>query len=164
MVYPISHEEDIMANQEKGKESQGRKYEQATHDGTGSAASVGPGGTGDLDKLSRESGEPHAGAGGRMESQARGPTTPGGRTDDLLSGGADTQARSFGVAPTGPDGELQTGTGGASMSHSEGNRQSGDKAQQGGQAGSVQGAGEHEGGKESPPAGARGSSKGDRGA
>jgi hypothetical protein len=163
-VYPTSHEEDIMANQEKGKESQGRKYEQQTHDGTGSAASVGPGGTGDLDKLSRQSGEPHAGAGGVMESQARGPTSPGGRTDDLLSGGADTRARTFGVAPAGPEGELQTGMGGSgSLSHSEGNRQSGDEGQQGGQGGSVQTARDREAEKEVPPGGPRGAHKSDRG-
>lgn len=153
-----------MATDEQGKKSQGRKYEQTTHDGTGSAASVGPGGTGDVDKLSQQSAEPHAGAGGSMESQARGPTAPGGRTDDLLSGGADTQARSFGVSPTGSEGELQTGTrGSASLSHSEGNRQSGDEVQQGGQAGSTQAARDREAGKEAPPGGARRSSKNDRG-
>jgi hypothetical protein len=171
-MYPNSHEEDIMATQDqdkgkgKGKDNatQGRKYEQMTDDGTGSAASVGPGGTGDLDKLSRQSGEPHAGAGGSMESQARGPTSPGGRTDDLLSGGADTRARTFGVAPTGSEGELQTGMGGSgSLSHSEGNRQSGDEGQQGGQAGSMQAARDRAAENEVPPSDARPAHKSGRG-
>lgn len=150
-----------MASQEQGKDKPGRKYEQATHDGSGSAASVGPGGTGDLDKLSRQSGEPHAGAGGAMESRARGQTAPGARTDDLLSGGADTQARSFGVAPAGSEGELQTG-GGGSLSNSEGNRQSGDAARQGGQAGSTQAGRGREAGQAAPPADARNAPKSDR--
>jgi hypothetical protein len=96
-----------------------------------------------------------------MESQARGPTAPGGRTDDLLSGGADTQARSFGVAPAGSEGELQTG-GGGSLSNSEGNRQSGDEAQQGGQAGSMQAGRDRDTAKEVPPADARSAQKSDR--
>lgn len=150
-----------MATQDK--DTKGRKFEQGTHSGTGSAAGVGPGGTGGLDKLSRQSDEPHAGAGGVMESQARGPTAPREHYGNLRAGGADTAARTPGVAPAGSQGELQTGMGGSSsMSNSSGNLQSGEE-QEGETGGSMQLAREREAENEAPPSDARIGHKSDRG-
>lgn len=93
-----------MASKEQSK---GRPFDQLTQDGTGSAASVGPGGTGDIDRSVQQSGA------GSQQS--------GGRTDDLLAGGTHEEARGFRSA--GQSGELQTGMDGIGEL-AKGNRQS----------------------------------------
>jgi hypothetical protein len=86
--------ESIMANYDNEKKREhGRQYEQLTKDGTGSAASVGPGGTGDLDSSLQQSAK-----GGSQQS--------GARMDDLL-GGSDDNANDFRGA-----GALQAGAAG----------------------------------------------------
>jgi hypothetical protein len=94
-----SKEEGIMANDnDDSQRKHGRQYDQMTHDGTGSAASVGPGGTGDLDKSLQQSEQ-----GGSQQS--------GGRMDDLLAGNPDDNANDFRGA-----GELQAGLGSSMQS------------------------------------------------
>jgi hypothetical protein len=133
-----SKEEGIMANDDS-KRKPGRQYDQMTHDGTGSAASVGPGGTGDLDKSLQQSGQ-----GGSQQS--------GGRMDDLLAGSADDNARDLRGAA-----ELQTGLGGTGSL-------SGDKqTAQGGPGGSMQSERDRADENEVPPSDARVSHKSDRG-
>ncbi len=86
--------EGIMGNYDDDKKRQhGRQYDQLTQDGTGSAASVGPGGTGDLGRSLQQSGQ-----GGSQQS--------GSRMDDLL-GSSDDNARDLQGA-----GEPQAGASG----------------------------------------------------
>jgi hypothetical protein len=80
-----------MATPDKKKDEQGRSFDQITHDGTGSAASVGTGGTGELQGEAGQS---------RQSGGA-------GRTDDLLSDGAvdkGFRARESGADTTGKPG------------------------------------------------------------
>lgn len=96
-----------MASKDDSKRGPGRPLDQLTEDGTGSAASVGPGGTGDIDRSL---------TGGDARSRHS-----GGRTDDLLSGS--TQEDADGFRSTGQTGELQTGMDGIGEL-AKGNRQS----------------------------------------
>jgi hypothetical protein len=86
----------IMATPDKQKEGQGRSFDQITHDGTGSAASVGTGGTGDLQEETGQS---------RQSGGA-------GRTDDLLSDGA--ADKGFRERESGPGASGKPGGGKAS--------------------------------------------------
>ncbi|MGB9110947.1 MAG: hypothetical protein WCC39_19845 [Telluria sp.] len=82
-----------MANQDDSKQPQGRKYDQATKGGSGSAASMGAGGTGDV---GNKSGVANA---GNAQSETR--------TDDWLSRGTE-QEREQGFRPKDP-GAIKTG-------------------------------------------------------
>jgi hypothetical protein len=97
-------QEKTMSMQAEGKDAQGRNYDQVTKDGTGSVGSVGPGGTGDIGRMSGTAAD---------DAQAGGAgAQPGGRTDDLLSSDADTDAASDGFVgeQAGAEaGELRTG-------------------------------------------------------
>lgn len=123
-----------MATSDERKDKRGRPFDQITHDGTSSADSVGPGGTGEL-------GGAAGGQGGSMQSETR--------TDDLLAGDAGTQ----GFRPEHAV-ELQTGMGGIG-STSHGNRQSAPA----GQPGSVQGRRDRENEREAPGSSARSSER-----
>ncbi|QOY92659.1 hypothetical protein IM543_13660 [Massilia sp. UMI-21] len=108
-----------MSMQSEGKDAKGRNHHQTTHDGSGSAASVGPGGTGDIGKM----GSQGADQGSRQSDS---------RSDDLLA--TDTGAESeqaFGGGSQG--GKIQTGMEG--IGKGAGSRQSG---QQSGQQASQQ--------------------------
>jgi hypothetical protein len=85
--------EYVMAQQNEGKATPGRKYDQATKGGGGSAASMGSGGTGDIGRMSGNT-EP-----GNSQSETR--------TDDWLSTGTD-QEREQGFRPSEPS-AIRTG-------------------------------------------------------
>lgn len=67
--------ENGMSMQNEGKDAKGRNYDQITKDGTGSVASMGTGGTGDIGRMS---GDP-----GNAQSETR--------TDDWLSTGTEQE-------------------------------------------------------------------------
>jgi len=74
-----------MAMQSEGKDAKGRNFDQVTKDGTGSAASVGANGTGDIGAMGSQHndwGHSDVGAGNRQS---------GSRTDDLLAPDADEE-------------------------------------------------------------------------
>lgn len=85
-----------MSNQNEENTMPGRKYDQPAT-GSNSAASMGAGGTGD--------------AGDTVQNTNAGNQQQGGRTDDLLSGDAETDINSDGYVGE-EAGELQTGLGG----------------------------------------------------
>jgi hypothetical protein len=120
MMVPVeSQKGKIMAMQSEGKDAKGRNFDQATKDGTGSAASVGVGGAGNTGAIGSQHndwGHSDVGAGNRQS---------GSRTDDLLAPAAD-QEQGQGFTPGEQAGELQTGMGGiGSLSTGNaGNRQS----------------------------------------
>ena len=99
-----------MSMQSEGKDAKGRNYDQATKNGSGSAASMGTGGTGDAGKLKEQDSQ-------QADS----------RTDDLLAGNTADQEADQGFGGGSFSGEIQTGMEGiASRSGSgAGNRQSG---------------------------------------
>jgi hypothetical protein len=106
--------ENRMSMQSEGKDAKGRNYDQVTKDGTSSAGTLGPGGTGD--DIGREASQR-----GNLQR---------GRTDDLLSNDADRDSEGY----VGEEaGELQTGLGGiGSLSTGNaGSRQSDADAQDG---------------------------------
>jgi hypothetical protein len=110
-------EEDSMSTYDDKKDAKGRSLDQVTKDGTGSAASMGVGGTGDSGKLTGDGSQQSA-----------------GRTDDLLDDGlSQTGDRGFSSG----DGKVDTGLEGMGKQGggAQGNRQSGQQGQQG-QAGS----------------------------
>lgn len=82
-----------MSTQSGGKDAKGRNYDQVTKDGTGSAASVGTGGTGDAGSVSGDV------TGGNSQSESR--------TDDWLSSGTEQEQRQ-GFRPSDP-GAIKTG-------------------------------------------------------
>jgi hypothetical protein len=91
---PKRHRKEyVMAQQNEGKATQGRKYDQATKGGAGSAASMGTGGTGDIGRMSGNA-DP-----GNAQSETR--------TDDWLSTGTE-QERQQGFRPSEP-GAIRTG-------------------------------------------------------
>jgi hypothetical protein len=98
---------EAMSTQNEGKDPQGRKYDQVTKDGTSSAGSMGAGGTGDIGRMSGDTGA------GNVQSETR--------TDDWLSRGSEEE-REQGFRPTNP-GAIKTGMEGIADA---GNRQSGD--------------------------------------
>lgn len=127
-----------MGSYDESKRKHGRPYDQLTHDGTGNVDSVGPGGTGDIDRALQQ---PERG--GSQQSA--------GRTDDLLAGGPEGSAKGFRDT-----GDLQTGLGGT------GSLSQGGKSAQAERAGSMQG--ERAASNEVPPGDARAPHKSDRGA
>jgi hypothetical protein len=133
MICKVNGQEIAMSMQNEGKDVKGRQYDQMTKDGTGSAASVGPGGTGDIGEMGSQHndwGHSDVGSGNRQS---------GGRTDDLLSPGPEAEQRQ-GFVPGEEAGELQTGMGGiGSLSTGNaGSRQSEGESQPGGDKGSMQ--------------------------
>lgn len=106
-----------MTTGNEGKEK-GRSYEQLTRDGTSSAGTMGAGGTGDLGSQQGATPGSKTGSVGGMQS--------GGRTDDLLSGGAEADQNAQGFASGERPSELQTGMSdlGTRSSSDAGSRQS----------------------------------------
>ena len=100
-----------MSTYDDKKDTKGRSWDQITKNGTGSAASVGVGGTGDSGKLT--------GDGSRQSA---------GRTDDLLDDGS-SERGDKGFSSGG--GKVDTGLEGMGK---QGNRQSGQQNEAGGQA------------------------------
>jgi hypothetical protein len=91
-----------MSTPNEGKDAKGRNVDQATKDGTGSAASVGAGGTGDIGAMGSQHndwGHSDVGSGNQQS---------GGRTDDLLSPGSE-QEQGQGFVQGGSPGNLQSG-------------------------------------------------------
>jgi len=91
-----------MSMQSEGKNPKGRNFDQATKDGTGSAASVGVGGTGDIGAAGSQHndwGHSDVGAGNQQSAS---------RTDDLLAPDAD-QEQGQGFKPGGSAGSMQSG-------------------------------------------------------
>lgn len=105
-----------MSMQSEGKDAKGRNYDQVTKDGTGSAASMGTGGTGDIGRMA---GDLDA---GNAQSDAR--------TDDILTSGTDEERRQ-GYRPSEP-GAVETGLEGVGnkIGGNPGNRQSDKDGQQ----------------------------------
>lgn len=100
-----------MSMQAEGKDAQGRNYHQSTKDGTGSAASVGTGGTGDIGSMGGD-----ASQGNRQEES---------RTDDLLAGDTTHEEADQAFQGGSESGQLQTGMEGiGNRSGAAGNRQS----------------------------------------
>jgi len=111
-----------MSMQSEGKDAKGRNYHQTTHDGTGSAASVGVGGTGDIGSMGSENGE-------------RGSQQSASRSDDLLAGDTTRQEADQAFQGGSQGGTIQTGMEGINRQSSrQDNRQSGQEARQGGPA------------------------------
>lgn len=88
-----------MAMQNEGKDPKGRNWDQITQDGTGSAASVGTGGTGDIGRMS---GEVDGGTPGNAREGGVGNRQSDARTDDLMTSGTD-QERKQGYRPSDPE-------------------------------------------------------------
>ena len=97
-----------MSMQSEGKDAKGRNYDQATRDGSSSAASMGSGGTGDVGAM--------GGAGGGSQQSAS-------RTDDLLAGATTDQEADQAFSGGSQGGQVQTGMEGIGKG-SAGNRQS----------------------------------------
>lgn len=109
-----------MSMQSEGKDAKGRNWDQVTKNGTGSAASMGTGGTGDIGRMS---GDVDAGTPGNAREGGAGNAQSDARTDDWLTSGT-KQEREQGFRPSSPD-ALKTGMEGIADA---GNRQSaGDK-------------------------------------
>ncbi|QOL48689.1 hypothetical protein [Massilia litorea] len=101
-----------MSTYDDKNNAKGRSWDQITKNGTGSAASVGVGGTGDSGKLT--------GDGSRQSA---------GRTDDLLDDGS-SQEETKGFSSSG--GKVDTGLEGmGKQGGSQGNRQSGEQGKTG---------------------------------
>jgi hypothetical protein len=111
------NEENSMSTDEDKKGARGRSWDQVTKDGTGSAGSMGVGGTGDSGKLSSD--------GSRQSA---------GRTDDLLDDGT-SQTGDKGFSSGGP--KVETGLEGMGKQGggAQGNRQSGQQGEAGSQGG-----------------------------
>jgi hypothetical protein len=112
MEKTIHDKEAKMSMQSEGKDAKGRNYDQATRDGSSSAASMGAGGTGDI---------------GKMGSESQGSRQSDSRTDDLLAGDTTDQEADKAFSGGSRSGQIQTGLEG--IAERGGNRQSG---QQGG--------------------------------
>ena len=92
-----------MAMQNEGKDAKGRNFDQVTKDGTGSAASVGANGTGDIGAMGSQHndwGHSDVGSGNRQS---------GSRTDDLLAPAADQEQGQAFSPPGGQPGSMQSG-------------------------------------------------------
>jgi hypothetical protein len=98
-----------MTMQDDDKAPKGRNWDQITQDGTGSVASVGTGGTGDIGRMSGDA----DGSGGNAQSATR--------TDDWLSDGSEEERRQ-GFRPSEP-GAIETGMEGINSQGSKGNKQ-----------------------------------------
>jgi hypothetical protein len=106
-------EEDTMSTDDDKKDAKGRSWDQITKNGTGSAASVGVGGTGDSGKLAREGSQQSA-----------------GRTDDLLDDGT-SQTGDKGFSSGGGKVDIGLEGMGRQGGGAQGNRQSGQQGQAG---------------------------------
>lgn len=113
-----------MANDDKNQDKAGRKLEQITKDGTGSAASVGTGGTG---RSNTDEGYDEA-----VNRPWEGGLQSAGRTDDLLSDGSDADSDGQGFAGGTRDQNLVEGTAasGNRAGSGAGNLQSGQRPDQ----------------------------------
>jgi hypothetical protein len=102
MTSNVCAKENVMAMQSEGKDANGRNFDQAAKDGTGSAASVGAGGTGDIGAVGSQHNDwGHSDVGlGNQQS--------GGRTDDLLSPDAERE-QGKGFVQGGSPGGMQSG-------------------------------------------------------
>ncbi|UVW27192.1 hypothetical protein [Massilia sp. H6] len=100
-----------MSMQSEGKDAKGRNYDQATKNGGGSAASMGAGGTGEVD-----------------QTRAQGNRQADSRTDDLLAGASADQEADQGFAGGSASGKIETGMEG--IGSKTGNRQSNQPGQQ----------------------------------
>jgi len=100
-----------MDTKDNKQDVQGRSWDQITKDGSGSAASMGAGGTGDIGSMS-----------GNTDAGSSQQDT---RTDDLLASGADEKGGAEGFQNPKGKGEIQTGMAGiGSLSgNGAGNRQ-----------------------------------------
>jgi hypothetical protein len=109
-----------MSMQSEGKDAKGRNYHQTTKNGTGSAASVGTGGTGDIGRMS---GDVDAGTPGNAREGGVGNEQSDARTDDWLTSGTE-QEREQGFRPSDPE-SMKTGMEGIGKLNSSksGNRQ-----------------------------------------
>jgi hypothetical protein len=85
--------------QSEGKDAKGRNYDQLTKNGTGSAASMGTGGTGDIGRMS---GDADAGTPGNARGGGAGNAQSDARTDDWLTSGTEQEQRQ-GFRPSAPD-------------------------------------------------------------
>lgn len=126
-----------MATDKEGKDTEGRKYEQLTRDGTSSAGTMGTGATGDAGDM--QGGQPGS----------------AGRTDDLLAGGAGADPASPGFAGGGRTAELQTGMGGIGSlaKGTAGNQQREGAQQPGGDTGPMRSAQAQQGAASVPESG-----------
>lgn len=107
--------------QQDSKDTKGRSYDQITKDGSTSAGTMGTGATGDVGAMPPDSGSAQRAGQGGMQS--------GGRTDDLLAGGANDEQSDTGFqSGNQQQGGVDVGLGGMSR---QGNRQSGELNQQG---------------------------------
>ncbi len=102
--YNVNVKENGMSMQSEGKDAKGRNYHQSTKNGTGSAASVGTGGTGDIGRMS---GDVDAGTPGNAREGGVGSQQSDSRTDDLMTSGTD-QEREQGYRPSDPE-SMKTG-------------------------------------------------------
>jgi hypothetical protein len=93
-----------MSMQSEGKDAKGRNYHQTTKNGTGSAASVGTGGTGDIGRMS---GDVDAGTAGNAREGGAGNQQSDARTDDLMTSATDRE-REQGYRPSDPE-SMKTG-------------------------------------------------------
>ena len=93
-----------MSMQSEGKDAKGRNYHQTTKNGTGSAASVGTGGTGDIGRMS---GDVDAGTPGNAREGGVGNQQSDARTDDWLTSGTERE-REQGFRPSDPE-SIKTG-------------------------------------------------------
>ena len=84
-----------MSMQAEGNDAKGRNYHQSTKDGTGSAASVGTGGTGDIGAMGSE--------------QVQGSQQSASRSDDLLAGETSREEADEAFQGGSDGGQLQTG-------------------------------------------------------
>ncbi|MGI4718045.1 MAG: hypothetical protein ACRYGO_12170 [Janthinobacterium lividum] len=109
-----------MSMQAEGDDAKGRNYHQTTKNGTGSAASVGTGGTGatsDIRSMGTENGE-------------RGSAQKESRSDDLLAGDTTAQEADQAFSGGSQGGTIRTGMEGIGKGDA-GNRQSGQQSRQG---------------------------------
>jgi hypothetical protein len=124
MTSNVTEKEIGMSMQSEGKDAKGRNYDQVTKNGTGSAASVGTGGTGDIGRMS---GDVDTGTPGNAREGGAGNAQSDARTDDLMTSGTE-QERKQGYRPSEP-GAIETGLEGIGnkVGGDAGNRQSEDE-------------------------------------
>jgi hypothetical protein len=104
MTSYVTVKEIGMSMQSEGKNAKGRNWDQATKNGSSSAATTGAGGTGDIGRMSGNVG---AGTPGKAGEGRPGNAQSDTRTDDWLSSGTE-QEREQGFRPSDPE-ALKTG-------------------------------------------------------
>lgn len=107
-----------MSMQAEGNDAKGRNYHQTTKDGTGSAASVGTGGTGDIGSM---------GGGSTQGGQQR-----ESRSDDLLAGSTTHEEADEAFQGGSESGQIQTGMEGINTRRGESGASRQSVEQQGG--------------------------------